>query len=211
MGFPRQPSYTKWCLFYLAGWTAFGPCCSSPNGVGERRKRPLGAVKGRGSQARIQPRGGRPARPGSRTRCRRGRSVTWRRHFRCPCFALKAAAVLPPSLRTERLRTGDASPSAPTAHCPPERRGGCGGGRGTASAKISPRLIKRWGPVPAPYKYARRATGGLWPARLGSALQAGRCRQHSRAPLPPPPLPGQPRTPAPQRDAPGRRRPQTGL
>ncbi|CAN8184416.1 unnamed protein product [Coccothraustes coccothraustes] len=139
----------------------FGPRCSSPNSVEERRKRPLGAVESRGRQAKmsVQPRSGRPARPGSRTRSR------------------GAAGASP---RTGRLRTGEASLSAPTARCPADRRAGCGRERGRGSAKNSPRLIKRWGPVPAPYKYARCVAGGLWPARLGSAGGAVQSAQQGR-------------------------------
>lgn len=120
--------------------------------------------------------------PARGTRGGGARSVTWRRHFLCPCFALNAAAV-PPAPRPARGGCGRATrPRLPPPHTAGRRGGGGrGGGWGRGSAKNSPRLIKRWGPVPAPYKYARCAAGGLWPARLASALQAGRCSQRSRA------------------------------
>lgn len=136
----------------------FGPCCSSPSSAGESRKPPLGAVEGRGRE------GGRPRCPFSLAARGRApapgtsgggaRSVTWRRHFLCPCFALKAAAV-PPAPRPARGGCGRARRPRlpPTARCPAERRGWLRRGTGQGRlAENSPRLIKRWGPVPAPYK-----------------------------------------------------------
>lgn len=86
---------------------------------------------------------------------------------------------------------------------PPRTRPGPGGtrerpqpeqGHGAAGgwAGHNPLLIKRWAPLPAPYKYAPCATRGLWPARL--------CRRRgaaARSPAEPPLPPGEPRPPRP--------------
>lgn len=77
-----------------------------------------------------------------------------------------------------------------------------GQGAAGCSAKNNPLLIKRWSPgrgaaLPAPYKYARCAARGLWPARLcrrrgaaersersGAATAAAAAARSARAPAP---------------------------
>lgn len=73
------------------------------------------------------------------------RSVTWRRHFLCPCFALKAAAV-PPAPRLAphgAVAGGRRVPVCPPPHTARRRGGGgCGGerGRGWPAARLKTAL-----------------------------------------------------------------------